>query len=75
MFGEHGKGKGELNRPQGIAVDSNGRVYVCEHRNHRVSVFTLEGKFMKSFGSRGRRTRTIKRTSSASSGQWSHIRV
>ena len=29
-------------------------VYVIEQDNHRVSVFTCEGKFLTSFGTKGR---------------------
>ncbi len=34
-------------------MDSDDRVYVGEYLNNRVSVFTCEGVFLKSFGSRG----------------------
>ena len=54
MFGRRGEGKGELNRPYGVAVDSDDRVYISEWNNYRVSVFTSEGQFMTSFGSRGK---------------------
>ncbi len=31
MFGRHdGQGRGELNWPGGVAIDSNGMVYVCQ---------------------------------------------
>ena len=36
-----------------ISIDSDNTVYVIEGGNHRVSVFTCEGEFLKSFGSRG----------------------
>ena len=44
---------GELSLPYGLAIDSSDRVYVSEYDNHRVSVFTSEGQFVTSFGSRG----------------------
>ena len=37
-----------------IAVNTSGLVYVSERENNRISVFTLEGKFVKSFGKRGK---------------------
>ena len=37
------KGRGELSRPLGIAIDSNNMVFVSEIGNHRVSIFTSEG--------------------------------
>ena len=44
QFGKKGKGKGELNGPKGIAIDSNDIVYVSECGNHRISIFTKEGE-------------------------------
>ena len=51
MFGRHGKG--ELFWPYGVAIDSSNRVYVSEWGNLRISIFTLEGEFVTSFGSKG----------------------
>ena len=42
-----------MNLPTCISIDSDGVVYVTEKGNHRVSVFSCEGKFITSFGSRG----------------------
>ncbi len=53
QFGNEGSGNGELNFPVSICVDSDDRVYVVENGNGRVSVFTCEGLFLKSFGSEG----------------------
>ena len=52
MFGRYGQGKGELDWPISIAVH-DGLLYVGEGENGRVSVFTLEGQFVTSFGSKG----------------------
>ena len=49
QFGKKGKGDGELH----FRIDSDDTVYVAEGFNHRVSVFTHEGKFLTSFGSQG----------------------
>ena len=38
-FGRWGKGPGEFNHPHGLAVDTNGVVYACDHGNSRVQVF------------------------------------
>ena len=46
-------GEGELSFPTSISIDSDDAVYVAEGRNHRVSVFTREGTFLTSFGSKG----------------------
>ena len=53
MFGRRGEGKGELDLPAGITVDTNDLVYVSEYDNGRVSVFTCEGQFVTSFGRKG----------------------
>ena len=38
-FSNFGTGKGQLNRPQSLAVDSNGSVFVTDMSNHRISIF------------------------------------
>ena len=38
--------------PEGIAIINN-LLYVVELGNHRVSVFSIDGKFIRYFGSRG----------------------
>ena len=53
MFGRRGQGRGELDRPSAVAIDTNNLVYVSEYNNHRVSVFTSEGQFVVSFGRKG----------------------
>lgn len=36
-----------LNNPQGLACDSRGRLYVADHGNNRIQVFSPEGKHIK----------------------------
>ncbi len=43
-FGRVGSYPGELNQPHGIAVDSEGNVYVAENRGKRVQKFRIVGK-------------------------------
>ena len=45
--------KGKLDRPLGIACDSD-YVYVSEYGGHCVSVFTVAGDFVRSFGGYGK---------------------
>ena len=52
MFGSKGAGPGELCKPTGVAIDGD-QVYVAEYVNHRVSVFSTKGNFLKSFGCKG----------------------
>ena len=42
----------ELDWPKCIALD---KVYVSDSCNHRISIFTSEGTFVSSFGSKGRK--------------------
>ena len=44
-FGYSGSGDGQLNLPRGIRLDIEGRVFVSEYSNHRVSVFEADGTF------------------------------
>jgi tripartite motif-containing protein 71 len=43
-WGGEGFGKGKLNHPEGIAVDSSGTVYVADTENHRIQVFKSKKK-------------------------------
>ncbi|HZV35725.1 MAG TPA: 6-bladed beta-propeller [Verrucomicrobiae bacterium] len=52
-FGHAGTGPGEFNRPEGIDVDSTGRIYVADSCNHRIQIFTPDGKFLRAYGKPG----------------------
>ena len=43
----------EFDKPHGIAIDSQGLVYVTDWSNHRIQKFTPNGKFVAQFGSKG----------------------
>jgi DNA-binding beta-propeller fold protein YncE len=36
-----------------VAFDSTGKVYVVDQNNHRIQIFTAEGKYLMQFGSYG----------------------
>ena len=38
-WGIRGSGDGEFSQPQGLAIDSEGDVYVSDQGNHRILVF------------------------------------
>ncbi|HEU4715645.1 MAG TPA: 6-bladed beta-propeller, partial [Candidatus Saccharimonadales bacterium] len=48
-WGTTGSGNGQLDLPTGIAVASNGNVYVGENNNHRIQVFDPDGNFLSIF--------------------------
>jgi len=39
-FGSHGFGDGEFSWPCGIAVNQNGDIYVSDHDNKRIQIFS-----------------------------------
>jgi NHL repeat len=52
-WGKHGKGQGEFDQLHGIAMDSQGRIFVADRGNSRIQVFDSNGKFIaewKQFG-------------------------
>ena len=40
-------GEGQLSNPTGLTLDTDGRIYVAEHGNNRVSVFEACGSFVR----------------------------
>ena len=39
--------------PSGIVIDDNDLMYITECGNHHISIFTTDGKFVRSFGEQG----------------------
>lgn len=52
-FGSFGGGTGQFSHPAGIAVDSEGDLWVVDEWNRRVEKFNREGEYLSSFGSYG----------------------
>ncbi|HEY6655162.1 MAG TPA: hypothetical protein VI028_13625 [Solirubrobacterales bacterium] len=50
--GSGGPAAGQLNEPTSVAIDSAGTLFVTDGNssNHRVSVFTAQGMFLRAFG-------------------------
>ena len=53
QFGSTGDGAGQFRWPAGLAIDSDGNVYVTDEWLHRVSVFDSDGGFLRMFGGFG----------------------
>jgi len=52
-FGQPGTGGGEFNRAEGICVDAQDRIYVADSCNHRIQIFSPDGKFIRQYGHAG----------------------
>lgn len=52
-FGETGTEAGKLKGPWGVAVNSEGKLWVVDSANNRVEKFGPEGSYISSFGSAG----------------------
>ncbi|MSU57749.1 MAG: 6-bladed beta-propeller [Pedosphaera sp.] len=54
VIGQAGTGLGEFNRAEGICVDSHDRIYVADSCNHRIQIFSSDGKFIREYGKAGK---------------------
>ena len=52
-FGHDGTGPGDFDRAGGLGHRCGGRIYVADSCNHRIQVFSPEGKFLRSYGKAG----------------------
>jgi tetratricopeptide (TPR) repeat protein/DNA-binding beta-propeller fold protein YncE len=50
VFGGGGRGDGELDDPEGLAFSAHRRLYVADHGNNRVAVYSEFGIFLHSIG-------------------------
>jgi DNA-binding beta-propeller fold protein YncE len=53
-IGKRGTEPGEFNLPRDVALGKDGRIYVVDGGNFRISIFDKDGKYIKSFGSVGK---------------------
>jgi tripartite motif-containing protein 2/3 len=52
-FGEKGHGKGQFDKAQSIALSDNGEIAIADFDNHRIQMFSLDGKYLREFGREG----------------------
>ncbi len=52
-WGEPGALEGQFSLPKGLAIDSEGNVYVADSQNHRIQKFDSDGEFITAWGSFG----------------------
>jgi sugar lactone lactonase YvrE len=48
-FGKNGDGEGQFNLPEGITLDREDNVYVCDAMNGRIQKFDSRGNFLGLF--------------------------
>ncbi len=53
-IGKAGTAPGEFNRPEGVCVDSEDHVYVADSCNHRIEIFSSDGKLLRVYGKPGK---------------------
>eukprot|EP00092_Neocalanus_flemingeri_P020008 GFUD01021668.1.p1 GENE.GFUD01021668.1~~GFUD01021668.1.p1 ORF type:complete len:656 (+),score=243.87 GFUD01021668.1:86-2053(+) len=46
VFGSTGSGPGQVSDPAGLVVDTMGNIIVADSRNHRLCLFSMEGKYV-----------------------------
>ena len=54
-WGTPGLAVGEFNRAEGVCTDVADRIYVADSCNHRIQIFSPEGKFLRAHGKPGQR--------------------
>ncbi|MGV3771635.1 MAG: hypothetical protein ACO1QB_01955, partial [Verrucomicrobiales bacterium] len=52
-IGEPGNGPGQFNRVEGLGLDAQNRLYAADSCNHRIQVFSPDGKLLSIFGKAG----------------------
>ena len=53
-FGRQGDASGYLTQPKGIALDSDGHIYIADAIANRIQIFNRDGEFLLEFGKRGK---------------------
>jgi sugar lactone lactonase YvrE len=55
-WGEPGRGPGQFHLPHGIAIDTEGRVYVCDRESDRIQIFSPDGEYLSEWADTQRPT-------------------
>ena len=58
-WGEPGKGPGQFYLPHGIAIDAEGRVYVCDRESDRIQIFSPDGEYLSEWTDTQRPTHLV----------------
>ncbi len=58
-WGEPGLGPGQFYLPHGIAVASDGRVFVCDRESDRIQIFSPDGEFLSEWADTQRPTHIV----------------
>jgi DNA-binding beta-propeller fold protein YncE len=53
LTGGQGKGRGQFDKPRGVATDADGNIYVADSGNSRIQKFSPDGEFISVFGKTG----------------------
>jgi len=49
-WGGHGKGPGQFDICHDVCINDDGKVFIADRQNHRVQIFTSEGKYINEIG-------------------------
>lgn len=74
-WGKHDMGEANFSLPEGIAIDSKGRVIVVDALRHEIKFFDREGNFIDRFGGMGKKPGNVMFPSGVTVDQNGHVFV
>ncbi len=74
-FGTFGSQRGRFNSPKGVAIDSQGNIYVADQRNNRIQKFDPAGRQLLAWGSSGSDNGQFNQPSGVFVGRGDHVYV
>ena len=51
-FGTYGSAPGQFSSPEGVAINHEGNILVCDYNNHRIQQFSPTGEHLKTVGTK-----------------------